>query len=67
MYNYQAEYKALVIGLEILKDMGAKYVTVSGDSQLVLRQMSGEYKCSSLFVRLSAHNYSSNLILWAIS
>ncbi|XP_075483637.1 uncharacterized protein LOC142523792 [Primulina tabacum] len=46
--NNQAEYEALVIGLEILRDLGAKDVLIIGDSQLVLKQMSGEYKCSSL-------------------
>ncbi|XP_075486372.1 uncharacterized protein LOC142525978 [Primulina tabacum] len=46
--NNQAEYEALVIGLEILRDLGARDVLIIGDSQLVLKQMSGEYKCSSL-------------------
>ncbi|XP_073294467.1 uncharacterized protein [Primulina huaijiensis] len=46
--NNQAEYEALVIGLEILQDLGAKDVLIIGDSQLVLKQIYGEYKCSSL-------------------
>ncbi|XP_075515608.1 uncharacterized protein LOC142550256 [Primulina tabacum] len=46
--NNQAEYEALVIGLEILKDLGAKELLISGDSQLVLKQLSGEFKCTSL-------------------
>ncbi|XP_073314742.1 uncharacterized protein [Primulina huaijiensis] len=46
--NNQAEYKELMIGLEILRDLGTKDVLIIGDSQLVLKQMSGEYKCSSL-------------------
>ncbi|XP_073135524.1 uncharacterized protein [Henckelia pumila] len=46
--NNQAEYEALVIGLEVLKDLQAKNVQVIGDSQLVLRQVAGEYKCTSL-------------------
>ncbi|XP_075494140.1 uncharacterized protein LOC142531771 [Primulina tabacum] len=46
--NNQAEYEALAIGLEILRDLGAKDVLIIGDSQLVLKQMLGEYKCSSL-------------------
>ncbi|XP_075486426.1 uncharacterized protein LOC142526036 [Primulina tabacum] len=44
----RVEYEALVIGLKILRDLGAKDVLIIGDSQLVLKQMSGEYKCSSL-------------------
>ena len=35
----QTKYEALVIGLEILLDLGAKDVRVIGDSQLVLRQL----------------------------
>ncbi|XP_073049441.1 uncharacterized protein [Primulina eburnea] len=46
--NNQAEYEALVIGLEILKDLGARELLISGDSQLVLKQLSGEFKCTSL-------------------
>ncbi|XP_073120899.1 uncharacterized protein [Henckelia pumila] len=46
--NNQAEYEALVIGLEVLKDLREKNVQVIGDSQLILRQVAGEYKCMSL-------------------
>ncbi|XP_073137497.1 uncharacterized protein [Henckelia pumila] len=46
--NNQAEYEALVIGLEVLKYLQEKNVQVIGDSQLVLRQVAGEYKCTSL-------------------
>ncbi|XP_073120711.1 uncharacterized protein [Henckelia pumila] len=46
--NYQAEFEALVIGLEILKDLQAKNIHVIGDSQLVLQQVAEEYKCTSL-------------------
>lgn len=46
--NNQAKYEALVIGLEILKDLQAKNVLVIGDSKLILRWVSWEYKCTSL-------------------
>ena len=42
--NNQAEYEALVIGLEILLELRAKDVRVIGDSQLVLLLLTGEYK-----------------------
>ena len=35
--NNQAEYEALIIGLEILQDLGAKEVLIIGDSQLVIK------------------------------
>ena len=39
-----------MIGLEILLDLGAKDVRVIGDSQLVIWQLTGEYKCNSLLL-----------------
>ena len=48
--NNQAEYEALVIGLEILMELGAQEVHILRDSQLVLRQLIGEYKCNNLFL-----------------
>ena len=35
--NNQAEYEALIIGLKILQDLGAKEVLIIGDSQLVIK------------------------------
>ncbi|XP_058180182.1 uncharacterized protein LOC131298724 [Rhododendron vialii] len=40
------EYEALIIGLEIAKDLNIRYLKVSGDSQLVIRQITGHYKCN---------------------
>ena len=48
--NNQAEYEALVIGLEILMELGAQEVHIIGDSQLVLRQLTREYKCNNLLL-----------------
>ena len=48
--NNQVEYEALVIGLEILQELGEKDVRVIGDSQLVLRKLIGEYKCNNLLL-----------------
>ncbi|XP_021807706.1 uncharacterized protein LOC110751539 [Prunus avium] len=45
--NNQAEYEALIIGLEILKEIKATRVLVYGDSQLVINQLTGEYQCTS--------------------
>jgi ribonuclease HI len=43
--NNQAEYEALLFGLELLDYMGVKHVKVFGDSQLVVQQILEEYQC----------------------
>ena len=48
--NNQAEYEALVISLEILLELGAQEVHIIGDSQLVIRRLTGEYKCNNLLL-----------------
>ena len=42
--NNQAEYEALIVGLNILTDMNVKFVKVKADSQLVINQLSGNYQ-----------------------
>ncbi len=42
--NNEAEYEALLMGLEEAKRLGATDVRVKADSQLVIRQIRGEYK-----------------------
>ncbi|GKV12333.1 hypothetical protein SLEP1_g23490 [Rubroshorea leprosula] len=46
--NNQAEYEALIIGLEVLVELKVPMVEIIGDSQLILKQLEGEYKCTSL-------------------
>ncbi|HUR25619.1 MAG TPA: ribonuclease HI family protein [Candidatus Thermoplasmatota archaeon] len=41
--NNQAEYHGLILGLRHALVMDAETVTVHGDSQLILRQLGGEY------------------------
>ncbi|KAM1933192.1 hypothetical protein ACFX15_017531 [Malus domestica] len=43
--NNRAEYETLIIGLEILMDLGVMEVEVFGDSELVINQLNGEFKC----------------------
>ena len=42
--NNQAEYTAIVIGLERAKHLGATEVEVVMDSELAVKQMNGEYR-----------------------
>ncbi|XP_039686367.1 uncharacterized protein [Medicago truncatula] len=43
--NNEAEYEALIIGLEIALELGARHIEIKGDSELVLKQMTKEYRC----------------------
>lgn len=45
--NNVAEYRALLLGLELARELGAREVEVIGDSELVARQVGGEYKVKS--------------------
>ena len=42
--NNVAEYEGLIMGLEALLQLGAKTVRVQSDSQLLVRQLNGEYR-----------------------
>lgn len=42
--NNQAEYKALLRGLEMAKEMKVKKIKINMDSELVVKQILGEYK-----------------------
>ena len=44
MTNNQAEYRGLIAVLEKARELGAKQVLVIGDSELVIKQMKGQYK-----------------------
>ena len=41
--NNIAEYEALMLGLKLLKKLGAKRIMVRGDSELIIKQIKGEY------------------------
>jgi ribonuclease HI len=42
--NNVAEYRALLLGLELARELGADEVELINDSELVARQIGGEYK-----------------------
>ncbi|KAG8457838.1 hypothetical protein KFE25_005107 [Diacronema lutheri] len=49
--NNEAEYAALIRGLAQARELGAGTLVVKGDSQLVIRQMRGEYRVKALNLR----------------
>lgn len=42
--NNVAEYRAVLLGLELAKELGASEVEVINDSELISRQIGGQYK-----------------------
>jgi len=42
--NNVAEYRALVLGIELARRLGAREVELVNDSELVARQVGGQYK-----------------------
>ena len=42
--NNVAEYRAVLLGLQLARDLGASEVEVVNDSELVARQIEGRYK-----------------------
>ena len=45
--NNQAEYQALVKGLELLRGVHANAVEIFDDSMLIINQLTGVYECRS--------------------
>ncbi|KAM2220627.1 hypothetical protein ACFX1S_019814 [Malus domestica] len=45
--NNQAKYEAIVIGLSVLHDLRDVRVLVFGDSELVINQLNGTFRCMS--------------------
>jgi ribonuclease HI len=42
--NNVAEYRALITGLEKARELGAKKILIRGESELIIKQMRGEYR-----------------------
>ena len=45
--NNEAEYEALIAGLDLAKAAGAKNLVVYCDSQVVTSQVNGDYECKN--------------------
>jgi ribonuclease HI len=49
--NNEAEYEALLRGLQYLKESKAISVEIYGDLELVIKQLNGQYECRNEIVR----------------
>jgi ribonuclease HI len=67
--NNTAEYRAVLLGLERARALGAREVEVVNDSQLVERQVRGEYRVKKADLKV-LHEQVRNLLMdfeaWAI-
>jgi ribonuclease HI len=59
--NNQAEYEALLRGLQYLKEAKAISVEISGDSELVIEQLNGQYECRNDILRNYYEECKENL------
>jgi ribonuclease HI len=50
--NNVAEYKALITAMEQAQTLGAKRIVIRGDSELVIRQMLGQYRVKNPDLKL---------------
>lgn len=41
------EYEALILGLQIVRKLGAKRVSILGDSELIIKPINGEYSVNN--------------------
>ena len=50
--NNQAEYRAILKGIQLLREIKADVVEILGDSMLVINQLVGEYECKDDILQL---------------
>jgi len=63
--NNMAEYEALLIGLKLLRVLGATRVSILGDSDLVIQQMKGNFVTNDN--RMRAYRTAATIILNAFT
>ena len=49
--NNIAKYEALILGLNLLKKLGAHRIVVHGDSELIIKQVNGDYTAKQPILR----------------
>ena len=68
--NNVAEYRALLLGIELARALGAREVELVGDSELIVKQVKGEYRVKDAGLRAPARagprTRSSGFERWSI-
>ncbi len=67
--NNVAEYRALMLGIELATELGASEVELVGDSELIVRQVQGRYKVKDSGLRelhAAVRTALSGLERWSI-
>jgi len=59
--NNQAEYEAILKGLQLLQEVKAESFEIFGDSQLVINQLIDLYECKDNILRVTMMNVKSYL------
>lgn len=54
--NNISEYKALVLGLQVVYALDVKSINIFGDSQLVINQVNGIYQCRNEILQKYKHH-----------
>lgn len=70
MTNNRAEYEALIRGLEVARDYGFEEIEIRGDSQLVVKQVRGEWDANDPGMKerwVRVHELLSAVSDWAIT
>ena len=57
----EAEYRGLILGLDLLADQTRGRVIICGDSNLVIREMRGEIDCKAPGLQLLRHKAMEKL------
>ncbi|MEM4781301.1 MAG: ribonuclease HI family protein, partial [Halalkalicoccus sp.] len=68
--NNRAEYEALLRGLEVAREYGFEEIEIRGDSQLVVKQLRGEWDANDPGMRerrVRAHELLSEFSEWSIT
>lgn len=68
--NNYAEYRALLAGLQKAREIGVTNITIHGDSELIIKQVTGEYACNAPTLKpvlKDVHSELKKFESWTIS